>query len=66
MCWVQHEVVAHRQPTQRPLLAFGERHPVFDVVGLERVEQMLRLEGEVGLQHEDRAAVAEDWDLTNR
>lgn len=56
----------HRQPPQRALLALAERDPVLDPGRLERVEQVLRLKGEVGLQNQHARRVRKDWNFSDR
>jgi len=54
------------EPAQGALLALAQRHPVFDLGRLERVQQVVALEGQIRLKDEYGLRVAEDRDAPNR
>lgn len=56
----------HREPTERALLALGERDPVLDARGLDGVQQVLRLEGQVAFEDEHGLGDREERDRAHR
>jgi len=49
-----------REPAERALLALGQAHPVLDPRGLDGVQQVLALKGQVALKDQHKLAVRED------